>query len=128
MIKDFNKWNNFKKNIEVKNKNIYANLGEVWWSNLGINIGSESCGKNNFFERPVLVIKVFNSNLLLVIPLTTRYKDISMHIELNINNKKSFLMLEQIRVISSKRLTRKINRINKSYLNELFKKVIYLLF
>ncbi len=127
MQKDFDKWNTLKQYIEKENKDIYSNIGEIWWCSLGINIGSESCGKNNFFERSVLIMKVFNVNLLLVAPLTTKHKNIYNHIELNINNRRSFIMTEQIKVISSKRLSRKIDRISKVYLEELFIKINQLL-
>ena len=123
MEKDFEKWNTLKQYIEKQNIPIYSNRGEIWWCNLGINIGSESCGKNHFFERPVLIMKVFNVNLILVAPLTTKEKNIDNHIELNISDKKSFIMTEQIKVISSKRLSRKIDRINKTYLEELSLKI-----
>lgn len=125
MEKDFEKWNMVKQYIEKQNENIYSNMGEIWWCNLGINIGSESCGKNHFFERPVLIIKVFNVNLILVAPLTTKDKNIENHIELNINDRKSFIMIEQIKVISSKRLSRKIDRISKIYLEYISQKITH---
>jgi len=31
--------------------------GEVWWTALGVNIGHEIDGKNEFCERPVVILK-----------------------------------------------------------------------
>jgi hypothetical protein len=43
----------------------------IWWTSLGVNIGHEQNGKNEKFERPVLVLKRFNEYLLWVLPLTS---------------------------------------------------------
>ena len=47
---------------------------DVWYAQLGVNIGNEEDGKGNTFKRPVLVIKKFG-NMFLVIPMTTGGKD-----------------------------------------------------
>ena len=86
---------------------------------MGINIGSEVCGKNNPFERPVLVLKVFTKNLILVAPLSTKYKETENHIEIKTPNGTSYLMIEHIKVMSTKRLDRKISKINEG----LFEKI-----
>lgn len=127
MKKEFDKWNSLKKNVE-NYSGVYANTGEIWWCNIGINIGSESCGKNHLFERPVLILKVLNTRLFLIAPLTTKNKKILNHIQIPFTDKQSFLMIEQIKTISSKRLTRKIDRLNKKTLIELKQKILdYLL-
>jgi len=55
MEKDFDKWNEVKKEIEEDNRNIIIKEREIWWTNMGLNIWTESCGKWDFFRRPVLV-------------------------------------------------------------------------
>ena len=59
-IKDFDKWNKKKKEINYSIQNILPKIREVWWLSIGLNVGVEEDGKNNNFKRPVLVIKVFN--------------------------------------------------------------------
>ena len=122
MLKDFDKWNILKKKVEDTPVEIFANKREIWWSHLGVNIGSEVCGKNNPFERPVLVLKVFSRNLILVAPLTTKMKDTPNHIEVRVGENISYLMVEHTKTISTKRLSRKISRINNATFDEIYKK------
>lgn len=119
MQKDFDKWNILKKKIENTNLKIFANQREIWWCHIGINVGSELCGKNNFFERPILVIKVFNKNTIKIIPLTSKEKQGKYYFKLNFNNIKSYASLSQIKTISTKRLSRKISRLDKKQFREL---------
>ncbi|MEI6022372.1 MAG: type II toxin-antitoxin system PemK/MazF family toxin [bacterium] len=113
MEKDFDSWNSIKQDIEKNKKSLYANQREVWWCSIGINVGSESCGKNELFERPVLILKVIQKELLLVVPLSTKDKDSKYHIDISFSDTKSFAQLEHIKTISSKRLSRKVGRIPK---------------
>jgi mRNA interferase MazF len=122
MYKDFDKWNTLKKKVEETEVEIFANKREVWWSHLGINIGSEVCGKNNPFERPVLVLKVFSKNLILVAPLSTKKKATLNHIEVRVGENISYLMVEHIKTISTKRLSRKISRVEKEIFVNIYKK------
>ncbi|MFA5871014.1 MAG: hypothetical protein WC842_03995 [Candidatus Paceibacterota bacterium] len=55
--KDFDSWNIQKKKINTREKVIFCNIREIWWCSLGVNIGSEEDGKNELFERPVLILK-----------------------------------------------------------------------
>jgi mRNA interferase MazF len=119
MEKDFDKWNKVKKNLEVSGVEIFANARDVWWCSLGLNIGTELCGKNEVFERPILVMKVFNRNTIKVIPLTSKEKHSKYYFELNFNSIKSFASLSQIKTISTKRLSRKIGRLDQKQFKEL---------
>ncbi len=65
----FNEWNNLKISIHKSESFSYPQVRDIWWVNLGQNIGVEINGKNHRFERPVVVIKVFNNLGLLVAPL-----------------------------------------------------------
>lgn len=60
MNKDFDEWNQEKKRIHAGVNPAYGWPREVWWCALGINVGAEIDGKNNNFERPVLVMRVYN--------------------------------------------------------------------
>ncbi len=109
----FNNWNELKKKIDQKNNRAYAHPREVWWCSLGNNIGSEVNGKNYKFERPVLVLKVYSSDSILVLPITSKIKNDTFHKKIIIkNNKEVYIKLTQIRVISTKRLSRKVDKIN----------------
>ncbi|MEA2088404.1 MAG: type II toxin-antitoxin system PemK/MazF family toxin [Patescibacteria group bacterium] len=112
-IKDFDKWNKKKKEINYNIKNILPGKRQVWWLSIGLNIGVEEDGKNNNFERPVLVIKVFNRQCFLGIPITSANKsDKKYYFPIIYNQNKYFLILSQIRLFSVKRLSRKIYKIS----------------
>lgn len=121
----FNKWNEFKKNLQKSERSVYAYPREVWWCSLGINLGSETNGKNENFERPVLVVRVYNKEMMLVIPLTSREKQDKFHFSIPVRSvdsitgieetKNAYVKLTQARVISSKRLARKIDTIPEEF-------------
>ncbi len=77
MQKDFNTWNKKKKVLD-DNKIKYSffyHEREIWWTSIGLNIGVETDGKNDSFERPVLIIKKFNKDMFWGIPLTSHKKE-----------------------------------------------------
>jgi hypothetical protein len=75
----------------------------------------------------VLVLKKFNKNLLWVLPLTSQSKTGNYYHQFEFNGKFSFIILVQLRVISSKRLIRKIGTLSVDNFNEVRKKVKTLL-
>ena len=117
-IKDFDSWNLRKKEIQ-NNKDIESlfKVGEVWWCSIGINVGDEQDGKHNNFERPVFIYKKFNKNLFIGIPLTSNDKpsifiyNFSYNSVDNMHKKLGQAILSQVRPFSSKRLLRKIGKV-----------------
>ncbi len=109
-IDDFDLWNYKKK--EINNKIIPTSFHyyerEVWWCSIGKNIGSEENGKNEYFERPIIIFRIFGSETLWALPLTSREikPESRKEIEIMLNNHKQTVDLAQIRLISSKRLLR----------------------
>jgi len=91
------------------------NKKQVWWLSIGLNVGVEEDGKNNNFERPVLIVKVFNRQCFLGIPITSADKsNKKYYFPITYNQKKFFLILSQIRLFSVKRLSRKIYKIDSA--------------
>jgi mRNA interferase MazF len=112
MPKDFDGWNIEKKKIDFYINSLIFYEREVWWSRLGLNIGVEIDGRHEFFLRPVIVIRKFNKDMALVMPTTTQDKASKYYFRvLGADNKAYNACLSQIRVISSKRLLRKIDPI-----------------
>ncbi|MFA7252609.1 MAG: type II toxin-antitoxin system PemK/MazF family toxin [Candidatus Paceibacterota bacterium] len=111
MIKDFDKWNEKKKSIHWTNQPTIFHEREIWWCALGVNIGFEEDGKNENFERPVLIIKKFNRHVAWIIPLTTQKHNDVFHYQLKTS--KTFIILSQQTSISSKRLVRFIEKISE---------------
>lgn len=119
MTKDFDSWNRKKKEINELNFNDFVHEREIWWCSLGLNVGSEENGKNKSFERPVLILRKFNKDIVLVVPLTTKIKDNDYYFRFQHNNIWFSIILSQLRVISTKRLNRRIRKVD----NHLFKNV-----
>lgn len=109
ILNRFVAWIRIKAKIHLSDKLVYFREGEIWWVNLGVNVGHEEEGKNDNFERPVLVLKKFNEHLLWAVPLTTKIKEEnSYYYQYALNGREYAAMLSQLRILSSKRLVRRI--------------------
>ena len=113
MKKDFDKWNNLKKKLNDDERKIFCNEREIWWCSIGLNVGSEEDGKNEFFERPILIEKVFNLNMIRAIPLTSQVKNDENHFAIKYLEREGSLILSQMKTISTKRLSRKMGRLDE---------------
>jgi mRNA interferase MazF len=121
--KNFDKWNEKKKIIDQKeiSEHTFFNEREIWWGSLGVNIGYEQDGKNEDFERPLLIVKKFNRSIVWVLPLTTIAKDNKFHYKLKSSG--SFVILSQIRLVSTKRFLRLVETINENEFEEIIGKI-----
>jgi mRNA-degrading endonuclease toxin of MazEF toxin-antitoxin module len=114
MKKDFDMWNDKKKNIHAKRNNKFYNTREIWWCSLGINVGFEHDGDGDEFQRPVLILKGLSANTCLAIPLTASPKLHRMRIPIGmVNGKQASTLISQMRVIDSKRLLGKVRFLDK---------------
>lgn len=113
MQKDFDKWNNKKKNLDEKSKFVDFYEREIWIGDIGLNIGSEQNGIGDNFERPILIYKKLSRTTFFGIPLTTKKKDNKFRMEIK-TNILGYLLFDQIRVIDIRRLDRKIYKIEGS--------------
>jgi mRNA interferase MazF len=121
-IKEFDQWNKKKKQADGKeiDRNLFLHEREVWWCSVGVNVGVEIDGKNNDFERPVLLIKKFNGLMFWGIPLTSKAKENPYILRVVQSRGVSYANLSQLRLFSSKRILRKVGVISeKSFLEVL---------
>jgi len=123
-MKAFDEWSNEKKKINNKNTDnpkIIFHDREIWWCSVGVNIGYEQDGNGENIERPVLILRKFNKYIFLGIPLTTKPKNLELPFYVKLAGAKveSIAILSQIRLLSSKRLLRRIEKIPP----ELFQKI-----
>ena len=91
MQKDFDNWNELKKKLEKREKFPSFQEREIWWMNLGLNIGNEQCGKGNRLVRPVLILKKFNNHFFFGVPMSSIQKDNIYYSILNLKIKISQL-------------------------------------
>lgn len=56
-MKRFDEWNILKKKVNDITDDLFVSQREIWYAQLGINIGNEEDGKGTAFKRPVLIIK-----------------------------------------------------------------------
>jgi len=117
--KDFDSWNVIKKKIDTTRKAPTFKEKEVWWCNIGLNIGDEENGKNDGFTRPVVIVKKFNKRIFLGIPLSTKIKDNKFYHTIHFKNIDQSAMLSQIRVLEGKRLSDKMGELLEIEFNKL---------
>lgn len=125
MYKDFDSWNQIKKRVNESN-HTKVKLGEVFWCKLGLNIGVEQDGRNDF-ERPVVIIKKFSSQIVLIAPLTTKFHAGNWYLKVNFLNRNQQIILNQIKPIDTRRLLNSIGQILKKEVKEIVRKYIELI-
>ena len=111
MQAEFDTWNEQKKSIHNIQQCPMFKEREVWWCSLGANVGDEQNGKGSSFTRPVLVLKKFNRNLFLGVPMSTKIKDNKFYHRISFREKEQSALLSQIKVIDAKRLKDKMGEI-----------------
>ncbi len=104
--KYYDRWNLEKQKLEQTSPNYLPfHEREIWWCSLGVNLGDEQDGKNDFFERPILVLKKFNIS----------------------GDTVSCVILSQLRLISVKRFRRFIRKISPLQFREIKQKLTELI-
>ncbi len=114
IIQRFSNWARLKTELHFSFKTIYFRERQIWWTSIGQNIGSEQNGKNRDFERPILVVRKFNEQMFLGVPISTKLKQGKYFYQFNKNGKDFCIILSQIRLFSSNRLLRRIGKMSLS--------------
>lgn len=107
----FDAWNILKQYLDSKEyvlEDKYFEEREIWFMSWGLNIGVEELGKHEQFERPALILKKFNEKMMYAIPLTTQASSHKYRIAYNLDEKKFAAKINQMRLVDSKRLLRRI--------------------
>ena len=124
MSKEFDRWNGKKKELNEAEFGGYVHEREVWWCALGVNIGVEADGKHDNFERPVLIVRKFSRDSVLIIPLTTRTQIRPYHVMFEHSGSRAAASLSQVRLISTKRLLRKLYRMDSAIFDQIIKRLL----
>lgn len=124
-MEDFDAWNELKKKIdsEQNEPGFFPKEGEVWMATVGKNIGFEQNGSGNNFSRPILIIKKFNNHMFWVVPLSTKQKGFDFYFNYtDPNNQKVSAILAQVKLMSVKRLKRKLYEISSELFDQMKRK------
>ncbi len=106
---EYDRWNKKKQNINNSNLNkIYFREREIWWCSIGLNVGFEENGKGELFNRPVLVLKKYGTQIFIGIPISNTKKSGSFYFHIKIKDNKSNCLLTHLRLFDARRLTQKI--------------------
>jgi mRNA interferase MazF len=112
--KEFDEWNDIKKNIDAHtHKPPLFNDREIWWCTFGVNVGSEVCGKNVFFRRPVLIIKKLSQTSFIGVPLSTKSNTGSWYVDVtHSDGMRNTANVAQARYIDYRRLDKRIGTLD----------------
>ena len=123
-VQKFLSWTSLKIEKEMQDDpEFYFHEREIWWASLGANIGFEQDGKNSNFERPVLVLKKFNRFVFWMVPLTSTIKDNQYYFKTEYEGNEYSIILSQVRLISSKRLLRKVRTLPEEEFDEVKERI-----
>lgn len=124
MQKGFGKWRELKGYIEENNTPFLFREREIWWASIGLNIGEEQDGKNELFERPVLILRKFSKGIFWGLPTSSKIKNNEYNFKYSPDQEEdTSILLSQLRIFSSKRLIRKTVTMNESEFIEIRKRV-----
>lgn len=126
-LKDFDRWNVHKKEVDAAVKRVDCNPRDLWWCTLGVNIGREQHSQTQDFSRPVLIIKRFTPDIFWAIPLTTKVKNIPFRIKIVLNSIENDVLICHLRSYDRKRLKRKIGKLSEFQFNSVISEIQNLL-
>lgn len=121
-MNEFDTWNNLKQKINLEKGLVkyFPKEAEIWISTLGKNIGFEQNGSGDNFSRPVLIVKKFNNNMFWTVPLSSKQKAIDFYFNYtDRNNQKVSAILAQMKLLSVKRLKRKLYDLSEKSFKEI---------
>jgi len=107
----FVSWIKVKIRRHLLQNRVLFNEGEIWWVALGHNVGVEANGKNHQFERPVLVVKKFNKDSFWGISVSSVQKEGFYYYSLTLGGVYYGFNLSQLRILSDKRLLRRMTKV-----------------
>lgn len=114
MVKDFGQWLRIKAELDIRQDLPTFQEREIWWCSIGLNVGFEILGKDEKFTRPVLILRKYSRSTFFGLPLTSKRKQHPYHYHLNVAGKEGSVLLDQGRTIDSRRLTKKISKLNEN--------------
>ena len=116
---NFKEWDEHKYRVHSRQPVQYVMEGEIWWCAIGLNVGRETNGKRNNngeYIRPVLILTILGRESVLAVPLSRTKRAGKYFYNINHKGEAQSLSLHQIRYMDTRRLTRRIRKINRKEL------------
>ncbi len=117
--KDFAGWAKVAEEVEGRERASFYKSGVVYWTNLGVNVGSGEDGKGERFTRPALLLAMLNKTQALVAPITSQKKNGANYRDVVVAGKLEYLLFDQIRTLDVKCLERVVDEIDAATLKRL---------
>lgn len=132
ILERFVSWIKLKIRLHLKDdvdvKKLYFREKEIWWMHLGKNLGHEEDGKNEQYERPVIILRKFNKDFFWGIPTSTKIKPENRFYDTFVHQEDDYsAIISQMKPISSKRLIRKIGVLGKLEYEKIIEKTLDLI-
>ncbi len=122
MQKDFNTWNDKKKQIHNRPDAPFFHAREIWWCSFGANVGFEQDGSGEEHTRPALVLKGMSRQTCFVIPLTTSPNKHPLRPSIGLlEGKEAHAIVSQMCLIDSKRLVRRMEYLDPEIFEQIRK-------
>lgn len=125
--KDFESWFKVKQSIQERSDTPPGyKEREVWWAQLGLNVGDEEDGKGEYFSRPILIVKGFSKCLVWAVPLTSNPKVGRFYHSALLDGKTSTVILSQLRTLDIRRFTNRIGVLDEQTFHDIKHKLVAL--
>src|SRR3989344_1157595 len=113
--KDFNSWNERKKQLDSILKRPFFHEREIWFCHLGANIGFEQDGRGKEYLRPIAIARQFNNEVFWAIPLSKTKKKNLYYFDFSFKKGPiSVAILSQIKLLDAKRLSHHVGEISRA--------------
>lgn len=128
MNKNYQIWHKLKTSINNNKARMFFNEGEIWFCNLGLNVGFEQDGNGDQYLRPVLISKKFNHWMMWAVPLTkTKRSGDNFYSFYYKPDVLSTALLSQMKLLDAKRLKYKVGVISPHDFDQIKQKLKLLL-
>lgn len=126
--KNFDSWNNVKKQLDSLEKDFLFKERELWWCSVGVNIKHEIDGKGSAFRRPILVVRKLSRTMFFGIPTTTQIKEGSWYVPITLRGKTMQVIISQARVFHVNRFESRMGMLDWKDFNEVLERMRLILF
>ena len=108
-MKRFLEWIWLKEKLhEQAHRPPFVSEGDMWWTAIGENVGSEINGKSEQFSRPVIIFKKLAHGFYFVIPTSTKARTGSWYVPFRHKERDMVACLHQARALDYRRLSSKL--------------------